>query len=103
MPNNIFLSLADYFIEFDRRLEANILDFICKYSFPTQNAPFLKENIITFIKISIYSMFLIIPMAILKVIKRESRLVFFLFAITLVAFVASTFGIFLGFFQLLFI
>jgi len=103
MLSNLLYPITDFFVEVDHRLEINIIDFVSRYSFPTQNAPFLQENMITFLKIAVYSLFLIVPLAILKLLKRESQFVFLLFGLTLVAFVASTFAVFLGFFQLLFI
>ena len=103
MTNDILSAFLDFFIELDQRFGTNIEDFLRTYSIPSQNVVFTGNMMIALVKISAYSLFFILPISIMKISIRDSAAVNLFFALTLIAFAASTFAIFLGFFQLLFI
>jgi hypothetical protein len=103
MINDLLSAIVNFFISIDSRFGANIVDFVNPYTVPEKGVVITESSMISLIKISAYSLFLILPLSLMKIYSSESNFVNLLFAIILIAFTSSTFAVFLGFFQLLFI
>ncbi len=95
-------SVIRFIVKEDYQFGLLIDSYLKAYSFPTNQPSFLAGNIITFVKLSCYSFVLLIPLSILKLLRRENKIIFILFSISFIVFAISAFLIFLSFLQLLF-
>lgn len=87
----------------DKRFTTNIVDFLYKYSFPSENGIFSEKNVLLLFKVSSYSLFFLMPLSFLKIIFPEKNWITIVFVLSLISFAISTFGVFVSFFQLLFV
>jgi preprotein translocase subunit SecE len=97
----MFDRIAEKFISFDTHL-AEAIERVMSDYYPSQNVPYLASNIPVFIRVGLYTFFLILPSAICKLIYPDSRKFTIITYIVLGVLTIVVSFIFLGFLQLLY-
>jgi len=92
---------VDYFLVIDSKVTVLISSFLKPYGLNTVQKD-LVYTIPVFIKIAVYLLILLTLLVILKMFHRHNRIIHFLLMFTIFLIAMSIFGVFLGFFQLLY-
>lgn len=93
--------ITDLFIQFDNIITDNISFFLEKYELGTVHKDFVY-TIPLFLKFTIYLIIIIIPILILKILHPFNKTIHIMLMFLLFLIVMSAFGIFIGYFQLLY-
>lgn len=87
---------------FDNKFSKEITQFLIKYNLPTP-PPFFTKYIPFFVKVIFYSTLLVIPLVTVRFLYPYNKKILSLIIIAILILIGlSTFGIFLGFFQLVY-
>jgi hypothetical protein len=98
---NIFTTVSDKFLAFDGILTDTISVRLSSY-IPNGDVPYLSSHVPLFIKIALYSSFIILPSAICKVIYPDSKKLTAVAIVIMATVTIMVILIFLGFLQLLY-
>ncbi len=97
MPNNIISFLK----ETNKNLDVFLSHLLSSY-LPSQNVPYFTSYILLLIKVVILMILLLVPVIILKLLKSDSSFLTMLILLILFVVALALFGIFIGFFQILY-